>query len=141
MTTGKRRSDQSGRAPLRSPGRPPVAGRDEQRRFWKAIAAGLSSEAAAVGAGVPQAIGTRWFQKAGGTPPVMFGPSAEPQSGRYLSLSEREELAILRVQGVGIRQIARHMGRSGSTISRVTAQRGDAWRRFGVSGNHGAMAC
>ena len=32
MTDRKRRSDQSGRAPLRSPGRPSVAGRDERRR-------------------------------------------------------------------------------------------------------------
>ncbi len=34
--TDRKRSDQSGRAPLRSPGRPPVAGRDERRRFWTA---------------------------------------------------------------------------------------------------------
>jgi len=30
----------STRAPLRSPGRPPLRGRDEQERFWQAIAAG-----------------------------------------------------------------------------------------------------
>jgi hypothetical protein len=46
----RRRSDRSGRAPLPSPGRPPVAGRDELRRFWAAIALGLSSEDAAAGA-------------------------------------------------------------------------------------------
>ena len=48
MSIRKRRSDRSGRAPLPSPGRPPVAGRDERRRFWAAIAAGLTSEDAAV---------------------------------------------------------------------------------------------
>ena len=37
---------------------------------------------------------------------------------RYLSFAEREELAILRVQGFGIREIARRLGRSGSTVSR-----------------------
>ena len=40
MTKRRRRSDRSGRAPLFSPGRPAVAGRAEQRRFWAAIAAG-----------------------------------------------------------------------------------------------------
>jgi IS30 family transposase len=48
----------------------------------------------------------------------MFGRSAKPLSGRYLSLVEREELAILRAQGTGIREIARQVGRSASTISR-----------------------
>jgi hypothetical protein len=57
MNIRKRRSDRSGRAPLWSPGRPPVAGRDERRRFWAAIVAGMTSEDAAVGAGVPQAVG------------------------------------------------------------------------------------
>ncbi len=118
MTHRKRRSARSGRAPLMSPGRPPVAGREEQRRFWAGIAAGLSSEDAAIGAGVPQAVETRWFRKAGGMPPAMFGQSAKPLSGRYLSLAEREELAILRAQGAGIREIARRVGRSASTISR-----------------------
>jgi IS30 family transposase len=39
-------------------------------------------------------------------------------SGRYLSFSEREEIAILRAQQLGVRAIARHIGRSPSTISR-----------------------
>src|SRR5580704_4602942 len=64
----RRRSDRSGRAPLPSPGRPPVAGRNERRRFWAAVAAGLASEDAAIEAGVSQAVGTRWFRKAGGMP-------------------------------------------------------------------------
>ena len=56
MKIQKRRSDRSGRPPLSSPGRPPVAGRDERRRFRAAIAAGMVSDDAAVGAGVPQAV-------------------------------------------------------------------------------------
>ena len=118
MSTGKRRLNGLGREPLLSPGRPPVAGRDERQRFWVSIAAGLSSENAVIGAGVPQAIGTRWFRKAGGMPPAMFGRSAKPLSGRYLSLAEREELAILRAQGTGIWEMARQIGRSASTVSR-----------------------
>ena len=42
----------------------------------------------------------------------------KPHSGRYLTFAEREEIAICRVYGFGIREIARHLGRSASTISR-----------------------
>jgi transposase, IS30 family len=118
MGIRKRRSDRSGRAPLFSPGRPPVAGRDERQRFWAAIAAGMASEDAAVEAGISQAVGTRWFRKAGGMPPSMFGPLARPLSGRYLSFTEREEIALLRVQGHSMQEIARRLGRAASTISR-----------------------
>ena len=108
----------SGRAPLHSPGRPPVAAREERRRFWAAIAAGLSSEDAAAAGHVPQAVGARWFRKAGGMPPAMFGPSAKPLSGRYLSFAEREEIALLRAQGCTMQEVARRIGRAASTISR-----------------------
>ena len=51
-------------------------------------------------------------------PPSTLAPSSKPLSGRYLSFAEREELAIQHAQGLGVRQIARQMGRSGSTIAR-----------------------
>jgi IS30 family transposase len=79
-----------------------------------AIARGLSSEDAGVAAGVSPAVGTRWFGEGGGMPTV----SRAPLWGRYLSLAEREEIAILRAQDVGGRQIARQLGRSPSTVSR-----------------------
>jgi IS30 family transposase len=41
-----------------------------------------------------------------------------PLSGRYLSFAEREEIAILKAQGIGVRETARRLGRSPSTISR-----------------------
>ena len=44
--------------------------------------------------------------------------SRAPLSGRYLSFAEREEIAILRAQEVGVRETARQLGRSPSTISR-----------------------
>jgi IS30 family transposase len=114
----ERRSDRAGRAPLRSLGRPSVAGRDKQQKFWSAVAAGLVSENAALVAGVPPAIGVRWFRTAGGIRPAMFGPSAGPPSGRYLSFREREEIAVLRVQSYSIQEIARRLRRAASTISR-----------------------
>src|SRR5271154_4835302 len=118
MKRRRRRSDRSNRAPLFSPGRPPVAGRNERRRFWAAIAAGMASEDAAVEAGVSQAVGTRWFRKAGGMPPSMFRKSAKPLSERYLSFVEREEIALLRAQDCSMQAIARQLGRAASTISR-----------------------
>ena len=117
MTTRRRRSDRSGRGALRSPGRPPVARREDRRRFWAAIAAGRASEDAAADAGVSPAVGARWFRQAGGMPPSHLSRSG-PTSGRSLSFAEREELALLRAQGHGVREIARRLRRAPSTISR-----------------------
>jgi len=115
MGSGKRRrADRALRSPMPSPGRPPVARREHRQRFWEAIALGLSSEEAAVVAGVSPPVGTRWFREAGGMPSI----SLAQESGRYLSFAEREELAILRAQGGGVREIARRLGRSPPTISR-----------------------
>src|SRR4051812_24829290 len=118
MTVRKRRSDRSGRSALPSPGRPSVARREDHRQFWAAIAAGRSSEDAAVGAGVSPAVGARWFRRAGGMPPSHLAPAAKPLSGRYLSFAEREEIAIWRAQRHGVREIARRLERAPSTISR-----------------------
>ena len=118
MSIRKRRSHHSGRAPLPSPGRPPAAERSELQRFWLGIAQGMTSEEAALAAGMSQPVGTRMFRKAGGMPPAMFRSSAKPSSGRYLSFAEREEIALLRIQGLSKREIGRRLGRSASTISR-----------------------
>ena len=119
MRAGRRRSDRALRAVVpRSPGRPGVAQRENRRRFWAAIAAGRSSEAAAIEAGVSPAVGARWFREAGGMSPKSLAPSAKPLSGRYLVFAEREEIALCRAQGQGIREIARRLGRAASTISR-----------------------
>ena len=112
------RKKRSTRARLGSLGRPPVAGRAEQELFWRAIATGLNSEDAALEAGLSDAVGPRLFRKAGGMPPAMFRASAKPLSGRYLSLAEREEIALLNVQGYTLREIGRRLGRAASTISR-----------------------
>jgi IS30 family transposase len=39
-------------------------------------------------------------------------------SGRYLSFAEREEIALLKGKGVGVREIGRRLGRDPATISR-----------------------
>jgi hypothetical protein len=99
---------------MQSPGRPPVARREDRQRFWAAIAKGLTSEDAGIAAGVSPVVGTRWFRQSGGMPTV----SQAPLSGRYLSFVEREEIALLRARGYGVRAIARRLHRSPSTISR-----------------------
>jgi len=118
MTHRKRRSDRAGREAFRSPGRPTVARRDGLRTFWASIAAGHTSEAAAIDAGVSPAVGVRWFRRAGGMAPSHLSVSAKPPSDRYLSFAEREEIAILHSQKQGVREIARRLGRAASTISR-----------------------
>jgi transposase, IS30 family len=115
MGAGKRQQAiRAVRGQIWSPGRPSVARREDRVRFWQSIAAGASSEDAAAVAGVSQAVGSRWFRQAGGMPPISLAPVSE----RYLSFAEREELALLHAQCVGVREIARRLGRSASTISR-----------------------
>src|SRR5664279_3126231 len=105
---------QAGRPAMRSPGRPPVWRREHVQRFWDAIAGGMTSEDAGIHAGVSPVVGTRWFREHGGMPPHDF-PAL---SGRYMSFAEREQIAILHGQHAGVREIARRLGRSPSTISR-----------------------
>ena len=103
----------TGRGAMRSPGAPSLR-REVERQFWEQIATGITSERAAEVVGVSQAVGTRWFRHRGGMPLFM----SKPVSGRYLSFAEREEIGLLRAQDVGVREIARRIGRSPSTVSR-----------------------
>lgn len=114
----KRRSSKSLRTKLRSPGRPPVLHRAAQRPFWQAIGQGSSSEDAAAVAGVSPAVGARWFRQCGGMPPSHLAPSAPQPKGRCLSFAEREQIALARARGEGVREIARQLERSASAISR-----------------------
>src|ERR671939_279727 len=87
----RRRSDVAGRPADLFPGRAAVGG----------------------GGGSP-AVGSRWFRDGGG----MSSISCAALSGRYLSFAEREEIAILHSGACGVREIARRLGRSPSTVSR-----------------------
>ena len=110
----RQREVQQYRGQIPSPGRPTVAWREDRARFWAAIARGVSTEDAAVEADVSSPVAFRWFRHAGGVNPCL--PATV--SGRYLSFSEREDIALFRAQGAGMREIARRLGRSPSTISR-----------------------
>jgi hypothetical protein len=120
----------TGRPAMRSPGRPPVARREHRQRFWQEIAAGSTSEQAGVAAGVSPAVGRRWFRECGGMPPSDF----EPDAGRDLSFAEREEIALCRADGHGVREIAQRLSRSPSTISRELRRNAAATRAAAQAG-------
>src|SRR3954449_3518305 len=103
----------TGRSAMKSPGAPSLR-RDVEREFWREIGKGLTSEDAAVVVGASQAAGSRWFRERGGMPTFLL----VPLTGRYLSFPEREEIAMLRARGAGVREIARRLGRDPSTVSR-----------------------
>src|SRR3954470_12718481 len=103
----------TGRSAMKSPGKPSHR-RDVERWFWQEIAKGLSSDEAAHAVGVSTAAGVRWFRERGGMATFVL----DPVSCRYLCFEEREEIAMLRAEGKGVREIAREIGRSPSTISR-----------------------
>ena len=107
------RADRALRPAMRSPGRPDPS-RVVQRQFWRQIATGVTTAEASITVGVSVPVGMRWFRHAGGMPPISL---AEP-TGRYLTFEEREEIAILRAQDKGVREIARTIGRDPGTVSR-----------------------
>jgi hypothetical protein len=120
----------TGRAAMKSPGHPSHRC-DVERLFWQEIANGLTSEDAANAAGVSQAVGSRWLRQRGGMPLFMVAPL----TGRYLSFSEREQIATLKAQGVGVREIARRLDRDPVDHLPGTApQCGDPGREAGLPG-------
>jgi IS30 family transposase len=88
--------------------------RSVERAFWRGIASGLSTADAAVIAGASRQTGEGWFRDAGGMPPL----SLEEPSGRFLTILERERIAVGVARGEAIRHIARVIGRAPSTVKR-----------------------
>ena len=113
-STNRQKAVRAYRGQIPSPGRPTVAWREDRVRFWAAIARGAKTEDAAAEAGVSSPVAFRWFRHAGGVNPCL-PPTV---SGRYLSFVEREDIALLKAQRLGVREIARRLLRSPSTISR-----------------------
>ena len=93
-------------------GRPRVPGA-VRAGFWDGVRLGLGLGEAAAAAGVSRSQGQRWFREAGGVPPVRAAGK-----GRYLSLAEREEIALGLAQRLPQAEIARRLGRAASTVSR-----------------------
>lgn len=108
-------------------GRPPLRSHIIET-FWIRIRAGQSIEKAADAAGISITAARNVFRKTGG---IM--PATSESQNRYLSLEEREFLHELYSQRAGVREIARVLGRSPSTISRELKRgrvsRGESYRR------------
>jgi transposase, IS30 family len=100
---------------------------DVQDRFWRLRLEGLSASGAAAAVGVSQSTGSKGVVEAGGMMPRRV---RSQRSGRYLSLAERIEIAMLRSEGLSIRQIAARLGRSPSTVSRELSRNGDCSGRY-----------
>lgn len=133
MVRRQQAADRALRPAMRSPGRP-VPARHVERAFWCLIAGGKSTEDAAKEIGVSVPVASRWFRHAGGIPPLIM----TERSGRHLSYVEREDLAVLRGQGHGVRACARAMGRDPSTVSREL--RRNAATRSGTSDYRASVA-
>jgi transposase, IS30 family len=88
--------------------------------FWDGVRAGLGLQEAGAAAGVVRA-GEDWFRAAGG---VKGNGPAGAVSGRFLSLAEREEIAVGLAAGLSMRRIAVGLGRPVSTVSREVARNG-----------------
>jgi transposase, IS30 family len=92
----------------------PALPREVQVAFWDVIRAGLGVEEAAAAAGVSRNGAWKWLRAAGG----VKGNGERAGSGRYLSAAEREEIAVGLARELPLREIARRLGRSPSTVSR-----------------------
>ena len=104
----------TGRPALRSPGRRRWPGERIGSGSGRRSRAGCRRRMPPLWPACRRRVGTRWFRDGGG----MSSVSMAPLSGRYLSFADREEIAILRARACGVREIARQLRRSASTISR-----------------------
>jgi IS30 family transposase len=82
--------------------------------FWAALQRGEFITDAAAEARTYRKRGTRWLAACGGVRPRR----GRDLTGRYLSFSEREEIALATARGESIRCVGRRLGRSPSTVSR-----------------------
>jgi transposase, IS30 family len=94
-------------------GRPGVP-RSVQAGFWDGVRAGMGVAEAAAGAGVSSSQAWRLVARVGG----VKGNGPRPVRGRFLSVAEREEIAVGLAAGLSMRKVAEGLGRSVSTVSR-----------------------
>ncbi len=89
---------------------------DVESRYWQLILSGVGTVEACRAVGIGRKTGYRWRAEGGGSAPLMLEEAR--RSNRFLSLLERQRIATLRGQGLGVREIARRLDRSPSTVSR-----------------------
>jgi transposase, IS30 family len=89
---------------------------DVESRYWQLVLAGVGTVEACRAVGITRKTGYRWRAESGGVAPLRLDELS--RSNRYLSLLERQRIATLHCQGLAIREIARRLDRSPSTVSR-----------------------
>jgi IS30 family transposase len=99
----------------------PETPRVVRERFWELVRSGLSPREAGLALGARRGA-ERWFAVAGGV--KANGPG--PVSGRYLSLADREEIAVGLARGESYREIGARLcpPRPASTVSREVERNG-----------------
>jgi len=103
----------------------PAAPRALQVQFWEGVRSGLGVAEAGRAAGAGREVSYRWLRKAGG----VKGNGPVAGCGRYLSVAEREEIAVGLAAGEPVRVIAARLGRAPSTVSREV-RRNSRGRRY-----------
>lgn len=125
-----------GRERRRRPGRGLT---EQQDRFVRLIAQGVSNSEACRIVGINRTTGTRWrygrkVRNSAGDPvqhpPVRSATLGKPRHPRYLSLHERTVIADLRRDRMTVRQIAVEIGRSPATVSRELRRNTDDTGRY-----------
>lgn len=89
---------------------------DVEARYWELVLAGVGTAQACKMVGIGRKTGYRWRAERGGLAPLALSETA--RSNRFLSRLERQRIATLRGQGLGVREIARRIERSPATVSR-----------------------
>ncbi len=100
--------------------------------FWDAMQHGEFITGAAQGVGTYREMGGRWIVRAGGVRPRR----GRNLKGRCLSFREREEIALGRAAGEGVRTIAQRLHRSPSTISRELRRNVDSRGLYRATSAH-----
>ena len=109
--------------------------------FWQARREGMPTALAARRAGFSSRLGYRLVAKHGGVIPRVARPSVVDEQGpgpqsRYLSAQERDLVAHKTAAGLGVREIARDLQRSPSTISRELRRNRAVHRPYGAAYAH-----
>jgi transposase, IS30 family len=89
---------------------------DVEARYWELVLSGVGVVQAARMVGIGRKTGYRWRAERGGLAPLTLADAE--RSNRFLSRLERQRIATLRGQGLGVREIARRIERAASTVSR-----------------------
>ncbi|WP_158309614.1 helix-turn-helix domain-containing protein [Saccharopolyspora spinosa] len=83
---------------------------DLESEYWRLLACGVGTVEACQLLGIGRKTEYRWRAENGKLPPVSSAEDA--RSSRFLSQLERQRIATLRRQGLVVREIASHLGRS-----------------------------